>query len=607
MTTALTLPDGIGKLVVRLMHGASAPLYRPPRPLRLTRGDADIAETVSRIEVEGSRLVAEQVSLGTDANMLSSLVGTDSEWGVKVDGVLQDGTDICAGHSFVTRTNLSQRSDQGYLTRRRLELWDWEILPKVHTRVYWLTPITIPNGFTAGAGNLKVNYRRGTMGSGSHIGFFRLDGRYGYHLFRNGDGQWYLLMDDAPALERIALRRELLVLSYCLGGWVGVSALTALDETGVPIGMYGVGTVSDSETRHAMSPVDVKLTPWLATLFSKTVRAVDETHAEGLNAPIWRYLLSLAPVPLESQYGEVMTGIEEMTETVLTCHDITERPDSSAGRLREIGRKLLADGTVRSLLGLVAGDELESVLSRLVQPTTRMRLESALTAIGLTVPGALLDEIDAYQFGRVRTPGSTENADPSANGERFWKRVCAMRQLLVALIAKQVGYGGPLADDSPGWWTISEEEGSIPRYVLDVRVDEMDMLDWPPFEPPRLPMTPLVAELALFAAKLEQRTNGDVAATLRPLPSAEGGAARMEFRLILRDQPATQVILFSVVDRGHEIEVQGWGEAPFEIGDATAMGRFCQELAKSADVQQRVNEMQILAGEIRRFRYDKTS
>jgi len=609
MPKSLDFPKGIADLIVKLINGANAPTYRPEKPRKLLWGNDDISPNVTRLACQDSRLVVEQAMDGFRPEILNEGGLAHQKWGHNVQGELADGTRLRARHAFMTRSQITRKETNEYATRITLEISEWEILPHDKQRIYWVSPVNVPGNFNAGVGNLMVHYTRGNSGMASHCGFLRFDSEYAYHLFKNGSNQWYLLLDSATRLDRTVLYRDLLALSYCMGGWVCMDSLTALNEAARPIGAFGVNPAGGNEAKHFTPPVTEGSTPWIIPLFNAIAKKTVDCPMDSLQYGMRKYLASLGPAPLESMYYEVMSGLEGISRAIVAKSDSNLLKTPLAKSIEEARTSLSIFEDAAEAIGLEKDATGQEILQKLLQPTKRMFLEAALDSLKQIVPTALLAEMDWYQFqfGEGYLVNGKEDAERGAEVGQVLRRVCDARMLLVAMLAKLGGYSGPLADRKPDWWICTQDSGSIPTYRLSTEVDEVALLDWPTFRAPGLPETPLVEGLARFAAKLESRTNGEIVGSLQPLPTGKDEGPVLEFKLVLREQPSTQVVLFTVITNGITLEIQGWAEETVKIDNAARLTTFCEEIANSGQVKKQAEEMMILASEIRRLRHDKAT
>ena len=468
-----------------------------------------------------------------------------------------------------------------------------------------------------GVGNLEIRRRRGgrTSWSSENLRLHPPGGPLYLVTGRVGAGEkgvWVALARDAMASGDRELWRDLMLLRTVLGKPIRTGLFFGLSDDGAVVGARSESL--DPASRDVTSGVgpmaplppsrDGGVGVWAVPFYRRLTERYDvDSPDDPVKTAVYRYAHTLTPAPVEVHFASVAGSILTLLSAL-----VEDDGGTSAGWSADVQdaveevQAALADG------GHAEISEAVSALRDLWGRTERRFLTDLDPEAGPVVFRELAEARIVWERG-VWT-GSSDQPLRDRLIEGF-QRVARLRWAFAVLLARVIGYGGPVsrpvplvdAVDREGWLPTpsaseADAEEASARYLAEV--EGAISAVWPGFEAPSLPESPLVQRLVAFADGLRERTGGTVAARLRPLPRREGDPVTLSFRLYLVNDPSVHVALFSLEVTGEALVVRGWGDEPVVVEDDSGLGRFVADVAGSEEIRYQVDRLVLIDDDLRR-------
>lgn len=552
----------------RLSRGWTPPSTPPRVVVELRWGGTKLDFFARRILLDEDGLRIECEIHDPDPASIDVLRGELNEH--PIAGRCEDGTLFSARDAFITARGRDQ-SPEDHVRRVTISCRDWIIRRHRPRARLWAGAIDVELP-PRGRGNLHFTSSR-DLEHGEH---YRFDGRdYAYYLIWSGQGhdkRWTLAVDlqKAPEPEHGLLRDEVKLIAASLGCPFHVSRLYGLDKRGNPVSVLG----SNLGARPAMRPRVAAPVPndrgeadWTPPFFSKASACLarQDAGAAGLRRAVAHFLRALDG-PSEDD-----CAIHMLLGAILAARMVLEDEASP-----------LAGREPRSAARLRGADLIRAALSRSgLEMTNEMR--EAVTAAARELDG---------EAGS----GATE------------ERNAFLRTILVALVSKAIGYGGPIREweketgrpmyrpADPSWWR-AEDDSPGKRFVAsipDAAVPSVVSDLWPDFrlEQPTAPRDGSFTTIAAFAGALEAKTGGLVVASLEPVLRPEGEADEFDFVLRSTTRPTGQTVLFGVeriADGG--VRITRWADTDPELRDDAETEAFLKDVAQSRETRREVERL----------------
>jgi len=298
-------------------------------------------------------------------------------------------------------------------------------------------------------GNLNVVIRRKRKRFSGTRGHFFLHARYDYVILnvKKGRGRVRILIDLGAdrALDFVALRADLLALQFALGTGIRIASLTGVDVHGKVVGVanYALGSTTTGARVEWPVPSAHELDTWSAP-FCERICEVDKAHPElRLRIPLSFYVAAIYAPLLELRYLLFQIATEALAFWYLKSEgvDEVEIVDKTVWRA---WTKAHAD----ELRGL-ALDDMGEILFKNVQNARRhasgRNVAKVFQLFKTTLPSEIVDEISDGRGAMIHQ--ATMFDEPQDSADQYVRRVAIMRTALVALLARIVGYDGPIT----GW------------------------------------------------------------------------------------------------------------------------------------------------------------
>lgn len=327
-------------------------------------------------------------------------------------------------------------------------------------------------------------------GSGWSAKNLRVEGHYGFYLVQPREGDVLIVIDThGEALDHRKVALDFRALEFAIGTPLALDEIVALDATHQVVGAAGLGfgrrhpvgggrrcPVAGAHELYALDDCMVDEHLWIPALCQ---RVAAKLHEEGEDSPL---LLATAAY-LDSLTGHIHANyLLAQVALEALCHAIGPKPEP---RIRDTTawHRYVEEQTetIRSHLKVDEGeDHLASVVGLLKHVLPAMpaskRVQLTLSHLGIQAPEDAIREVKkrgqvAHTFLMAK--------ESTASGDELYRRLEIIQTLLVAVIAKHVGYDGPILgwDWSKGrrkiadWWPYNLD-GEGRRHYLAIDDDE---------------------------------------------------------------------------------------------------------------------------------------
>jgi hypothetical protein len=456
------VPPVVSELALRLLGGWQPPDPPMGRVAQLRWADQDVSSAAGSLTLRGDALDLEWDH--QEPFFLMSAVYKTQLRGKSVVGTLRDGRSLKADTAL-------------FPAHDTLRLHYWEIARPNARAKLWLARLSAfeAGGAFATNGNLVV-VRRGVADDGTpstHMtaGHYRLVGAYTYYLLRTDDGSsWFLVIDAGT--ERVTPERgkvfvDVLALQFVLGRALYFDVLVGLDGTDVVALVGGRHGRDHSRSQRAQPPVPLDFTRecWAAHLFEK-LSADYQTRPElRFYVALTFYLDALAAFHVEGRYLAFHVALESFAYRVLQASSVAQGPLVDRAKWRA----WLAESKER-IQSLAAPGQAETLFSKITSIPARRAasrvVEDAFLTFGVPITPEMALELEEGRGRIVHTASMFDQRQEDVDA--YLSRIAVVRTMLVALVAKVVGYQGailgwtkedgrPYDEADPAWWTVDDE------------------------------------------------------------------------------------------------------------------------------------------------------
>ena len=399
--------------------------------------------------------------------------------GAPLRGRLADGRLFEAKHGYWTR-------DAG--PRVTLLANDWCVRREEGPPCLWVAGIegtgSLENEFE---GNLCIYTP--TSASAGHL---RLQGKYSYYVLHRerkeqcpewwrepvDKYEWFLAIhpEKSPsAVDAGEARIDFLILQVVLGRPLKIENLYGLNEAGevVAIASGNYGTVQVRTKPEVVVPRLLTADPWVPLFFELLARAWRQRPGVRFYVPLQYYLDSLTD-HMEGSYTSLQVALEAFAYEVRTAQ--TRDPlVADSGRWTDWVASV--EDHVRTLAAEGKADKLiRKLKSSTPQPPAGEVVEEAFEQFQIPFTDAMSVEIRG-RHKAVHAATMFKGAPAEIDVERQAHRLALLRSMLVALVAKVVGYSGPIVGwernetrrwgpPPPTWWPPAEaaQTGTLQRF-----------------------------------------------------------------------------------------------------------------------------------------------
>lgn len=586
----------------RLDRRWTPPSLRRRRLKELHWGDLDLSDAEIWLTIDQKRWTLSVQAVGRE---FISLSRSDVQHGKALSGRTDDGFIFSAKHGFATGVrNFETLTLEGIYcllltTAQPARLWVGELDCKI--------PHTTDNLVVVVRG---INGRSTRMRCG-----LRLQGnKYTYFIVPRTEGaRCGVLLDLAgdPAPEFSTLDDDLRSMEVALGQPVQIDVLYAYDDAERLLGYSDADIRRKSSSygqreKSADSPVPTFLSriAWVAPFFTSLSQAFGRHDSTALKGAMLSYVESVGDSTIDERYIRLHLAIGALAHAVLQ----EQSPD--ALKIVRDGDKwrdwlMTQQGVLAQHAFPQAVDDLMASLIRAGRPDPDLLIRRALEYLDLPLLPELKEELDHRD---TAIEAGIMGGDFANDLEAMVRRVQILRVILVALLARWIGYDGALngwARDRSNvyqpaaWWIINQETAQAAwcRFRAEMTDGMLDI--WPDFTKPAIPTAGPLAAIARFADSLTNKTNGQVIATFQPVPQSSG-EKMFEFKIMVAGNVGTQVTFFSATESEHgDVRLLGWGDEPMLGQDEVLVTKYLEQIARSDDMRETVERLLILADELR--------
>jgi hypothetical protein len=310
---------------------------------------------------------------------------------------------------------------------------------------------------------------------------FCLSGEYVYYLIRSGGGEalhWYLLIDTgAGAPDSEALSRDFLALQFVLGRQLRMPELFGVANDRRTIARASGIDMRKNIEENSIPPVPLGRNneswvdeSWVSVFFERLIAAW-KNRREQLDTPLSMALetyLEAMTRHLDADYLRLQVVLESFSYWLLRCPG---REEPMVVQDKASWKKWVKESE-ETIRGLARPEYADSLLGK-VRDAYRLSsgrvVPSAFRAQNLFPTPEMKKELEGRDF--VVHQGLM--APAGYDVDRDLRRVAMVRTMLVALIAKTVGYSGAINGweagragypcEPSGWWVVGEEDRQLAR------------------------------------------------------------------------------------------------------------------------------------------------
>lgn len=456
------VPADVSAVVLRLLDGwrPSGPSLRPPTQF-LWAGE-DMSSQAREVVINGDIL-----EVRTE-DVLERFFDHERRGALRnkpFEGTLDDGSNFAA--------------DSAHLEMDRASGHYWTVTHPERPARLWVAPVHGVDSLW-GAGNLSVT-RTETGADGSRTvrnshQHHRFEGAYTYYLIKAGvtddEAAWFILVDTGGTAPptRDQVYPDTLALQFVLGRGFHFEVLYGVDATHQVVALVGGSHGRDHGKRgqtQAPVPHDLCVEHWPSLLFT----AISEEYRRRPNLRLYialsYYLDALVSFHVENRYLVLHVALEGLSYWLLGGDDGAEQPlvDKSKWRgwLKERQTEIMGlavEGQETALFNKITSVPKRRASSRVVQDAF------ASSGIGLHLTDEMALELDEDGRGLI-VHAAVMFKESQDEVDAYTRRIALVRTMLVALVARIVGYRGaitgwdrepgrPYGEPDPGWWPIND-------------------------------------------------------------------------------------------------------------------------------------------------------
>ncbi len=461
----------LGPSITRLLVAAaesrlSTDLPELPRFRALEWGDVRIEGREMHLRYEGSELELDLVSPSDGLHV--ALLAQNRRQPLPATLVAESGERLVA--SIVAVTGMGGQVSVGkagwYL---RLSLASWRLEPQSEVAA-WIIPLAAQTRI--GPANLLI---RGKDRSWSRMSL-RVEGEYALNIVCSKRLKGPLLVIDTGGkeLDIDVFGFHARALELALGQNIPMGHAVAVDDAHNVVGAAGLSfdheARSDSRCPVPSEPASIEF--WIPSFFRAVAQRMS---ADGLASPVVlasaAYLDSL-PARLDTSYLLSQVALEAFCDATRPARDSASLVSDRKAWLEFVGEH---EAQVRSL----ARDEasaamlLNKLRDSVPRPPSTRTVEAAFAAMGVDVPPEALAEVAGRNKAAHRYRMSREEG-------RDWQgdvgRIDVVHTLLIAAIARHVGYDGPIVGWGrgkynerlvPAWWSVADAASAHTIFIAD--------------------------------------------------------------------------------------------------------------------------------------------
>lgn len=420
------LPERVGFLAQRLVQGWEPTTPRLGEASELRWGDESIVGNEASIEGE-----ALNVELGQAALKLW-LDNQESRAPRALRGRLSGGLTLVAEEAHISLSSIAARYWHLQTPGRHAELWvarisGFETSPPV------------------GYGNLFLGPQSDSVGerTGPTWGHYCLKGAYQYVLVKRNDREWFLVFESAGTPDREALYRDWLALQFVFGRGLYFDTMYGVEAEAVCEVIGGRHGRDHHHRPRCQPPVPVNFVNecWVASFFERISLAWRAQPEQRFYVPLTLYLDSLITYNVQGRYLVLHVALEAFAYWISeSLPRTTEEPLVDSAKWRAWLAK-----NKEELAALAAPGKKELLLSRIASAGTSKASSRIVENMLAHYNVQLTKEMRAELGGRNHIVHAARMLDErQVTLAPHHRAIAVVRTMLVALVARTVGYRGSI-------------------------------------------------------------------------------------------------------------------------------------------------------------------
>lgn len=518
-----------------------------------------------------------------------------------LSGRTEDGLSFSASHGITVNLSQSIRAST-VETQFLIRSFSWSIWNEARPAQLWVTPIELKSNDYA-TGNLLLSSDRGSSWTN-----FRLCGSsYIYYLLNLGSQKHrqLLAIDTQGALypDPDLIWRELNYLSFSLGESIAADNLLGLEETGKLVGIVGgsfAGRVA-SRWGDSVVPMFEHRYYWTALLFRQLCRfhaAHDSSDLGEFTLGIWYLLSSYRESSGDIRRSKIFIGLTAIARFIENNHLELVDPIKWNSWLS------IAHPTVDKIANQGAHGALLNQLSR-------SNVADNVSIVALALQRSDLELLPIIQSATIAATEGLRGR-PLEIEHHALENDAVLRSVLVALVAKTIGYDGAIAGwrrlsgyfywgrADATWWPVSAQSTDESRttYIAKAVASPVAVKDlWPTFAVLTVPNAGPIGILVSFATALALKTDGSVGAKVVPVPREGDERPQLfDFVLYLITNPRTRSVLFTAYEKdGQTLVILDWDDTDLVVDINQELESLLSRIANSDETRIRIERLALAA------------
>lgn len=473
---ATEVPRHVADLLIELRAGWRPGARSFGRVTEFLWGERDLLEGTSTLRIERDRLEV------LHAQMMEMILGPERR--ALLNKPFRGKTD----------ENFAFAADSAHADNDCVTGHYWTLLEDGATPRLWVAKMHGSNRLSGALWNVGIKVtRHGNDGSTqtSTFGAHRLVGAYTYYLFNavedpSDPKAGFIIIDTGGGEppQRALVYPDMLALQFVFGQAFYFDILEGVDASLQVVGLVGGRHGRDhGEQARSEPPVPIIMTSehWPAQFFaaiSRTYRARPELR---LYIALSYFLDSLTGFHVENRYLVLHVALEAFAFWFLGGETGAEQPLVDKPKWRAWLKERRAEiealavpGQADSLFSKVTSIPRRRASSRVVQDAF------AKPGIDLTMTEEMDRELDEEGRGRI-VHAAIMFEESQADVDAYLRRIALVRTMLVALVARIVGYKGailgwtrepgrPYSEADPSWWSVDDaaRAEALKRYIVEI-------------------------------------------------------------------------------------------------------------------------------------------
>ena len=445
------VPSNIARALVGLLKDGSSVVFSPTPIAKFAWDERDYSRFAVTAESVNESL---RVICKATFEEVIDLIRADLR-NKPCRGVLADGS------TFTADISHGESSDNTFY----FECYRWLVKHVASNPCTWIA--RIEGRPHLGIGNLSVNLYMPDpdVGARPHLAQrgLRLQGHHTYYVVSHQEHDYLVIDTGGEPLDMKQLSFDFMALEFVSGTWLGLGPIHGLNADGEVVahagGSYGHRrrNVGHEISRPAIGRPQVVERGWAIAFFDATC-ATHKLHPEyDLDSAIGFYLNSIGDI-VDGECLKLHIALEGLAMRMFKKAKVYKTKDHTSW-LRWCDDNAAA---IKSLSLEGKDASLFEAVRRADAVGTSSVVESAFTQFHIKLPPSVLTELETRN--KLVHKGRLPRSVPF-DVDRYVLHADAPRTLLLALIAKAVGYDGPIRGydkhDSgwpsvPDWWPMAK-------------------------------------------------------------------------------------------------------------------------------------------------------